>query len=419
MINNSQKRKNMPRNYTKLEKQELETTQQQLQGYFKKDAPSKITKLAVLFLIFIAGLVTGLLSSSSHRSTLTLQNYNNLYAAVKRGQTITTSTSSSASSRNNDNSLNFDCKNIDNLVHPKELNHNLSDEELLWRASMVPKVVEYPFKRVPKVAFMFLTRGPLPLLPLWERFFKGYEQYYSIYVHTIPGFVLEVSPDSVFFGRQIPSKEVSWGNVSLADAEKRLLANALLDFSNERFVLLSESCIPIYNFQTVYKYLTESTHTFVESYDDPTRFGRGRYDRHMRPSIMIDQWRKGAQWFEINRALGIEIISDYKYYDLFRKYCHPPCFPDEHYIPTYLNIFHAPFNSNRTLTKVDWSLGGPHPTTFVRENITEGFIQNIRNNKKKCLYNSKSTTVCYLFARKFAPSALEPLLDLSSKVMGF
>lgn len=91
-------------------------------------------------------------------------------------------------------------------MHPKELNHNLSDEELLWRASMVPKVVEYPFKRVPKVAFMFLTRGPLPLLPLWERFFKGYEQYYSIYVHTIPGFVLEVSPDSVFFGRQIPSK---------------------------------------------------------------------------------------------------------------------------------------------------------------------------------------------------------------------
>lgn len=30
----------------------------------------------------------------------------------------------------------------------------------------------------------------------------------------------------------------------LTDAEKRLLANALLDFSNERFVLLSEKLCP-------------------------------------------------------------------------------------------------------------------------------------------------------------------------------
>lgn len=157
----------------------------------------------------------------------------------------------------------------------------------------------------------------------------------------------------------------------------------------------------------------------MESYDDPTRFGRGRYDRHMGPSIVIDQWRKGAQWFEMSRALAIEIISEYKYYDLFRKYCHPPCFPDEHYIPTYLNIFHAASNSNRTTTFVDWSLGGPHPTTFVRENITEGFLQNIRRSRKSCLYNSKTINVCYLFARKFDPSALEPLLELSSKVMGF
>ncbi|RYR55576.1 hypothetical protein Ahy_A06g030767 [Arachis hypogaea] len=33
-------------------------------------------------------------------------------------------------------------------------------------ASFGPRIKDYPFKRVPKVAFMFLTKGPLPLAPL-------------------------------------------------------------------------------------------------------------------------------------------------------------------------------------------------------------------------------------------------------------
>ncbi|GAU26955.1 hypothetical protein TSUD_06270 [Trifolium subterraneum] len=52
---------------------------------------------------------------------------------------------------------------------PSNLIHNMSDKELLWRASLVPKIKDYPFQRVPKIAFMFLTKGPLPLAPLWER----------------------------------------------------------------------------------------------------------------------------------------------------------------------------------------------------------------------------------------------------------
>ncbi|CAK9133452.1 unnamed protein product [Ilex paraguariensis] len=84
--------------------------------------------------------------------------------------------------------------------------HDMEDEELLWRASMVPRIRNLPFRRVPKVAFMFLTRGDLPLAPLWERFFKGHEGLYSIYVHPQPSFNGTVPEDSVFHGRRIPSK---------------------------------------------------------------------------------------------------------------------------------------------------------------------------------------------------------------------
>lgn len=384
-----------------------------------KEVSFKIMTLMFCLVVFVAGMVIGLVSSSHVDKCLSsrpeLLFYMNQGSSVG-GSLVAAPTNNCTLIRS---CPKIDCMSIENFAHPKDLIHSLSDQELFWRASMVPKMEKYPFKRVPKVAFMFLTRGPLPFLPLWERFFGGHGGLFSIYVHTSPGVILNVDPDSVFYGRQVPSQDVSWGAISLADAEKRLLANALLDFSNERFVLLSESCIPVYSFKMVYKYLTQSAHSFVESFDDPTRYGRGRYSRHMAPDITIHHWRKGSQWFELQRDLAVDIVADFKYYALFRKYCLPSCYTDEHYIQTYLNIFHPSLNSNRSVTWVDWSSGGPHPATFGRENITESFMQNIRNNGTDCLYNSQRMPMCYLFARKFAPDALGPLLNLSLEVMGF
>uniref|UniRef100_A0A2N9H956 Uncharacterized protein n=1 Tax=Fagus sylvatica TaxID=28930 RepID=A0A2N9H956_FAGSY len=92
----------------------------------------------------------------------------------------------------------------------------------------------------------------------------------------------------------------------MVEAERRLLANALLDVSNQRFVLLSESCIPLFNFSTIYNYLMGSTETFVEVYDLPGPVGQGRFNRKMSPTIKLKQWRKGSQWFEMDRDLAIE-----------------------------------------------------------------------------------------------------------------
>lgn len=382
-----------------------------------KDPSTGLFKLILFLIIFVVGVVIGLISSSH------VDQYFNLQAEQFYGDQALAPEGDIHISSNCPiipKCEKEDCLSMESFLTPKNLTHKMSDKELFWRASLVPMKDEYPYSRKPKVAFMFLTRGPLPMLPLWERFFEGQsEKLYSIYVHALPGFELNVTYTSAFYKRQIPSQKVQWGTVSLADAERRLLANALLDLSNERFVLLSESCIPVYNFRTVYKYLTESKHSFVQSYDDPSRYGRGRYSRHMLPDINLRDWRKGSQWFELNRILAVSIVSDTKYYTLFKKYCLPACYPDEHYLPTYIHMFNGALNSNRTVTYVDWSLGGPHPATFTADNITEGFIQYIRNNGTLCPYNFDRTPVCSLFARKFAPSALEPLLNLTSTVMGF
>ncbi|CAA3011005.1 Glycosyl transferase, family 14 [Olea europaea subsp. europaea] len=309
--------------------------------------------------------------------------------------------------------------NLDGWIRPPaDLMHSMSDQELLWRASFAPKVKKYPFKRVPKIAFMFLTKGPLPLAPLWERFFNGHEGLYSIYIHSLPSYQADFPSSSVFNKRQIPSQVSEWGKMSMCDSERRLLANALLDINNEWFVLLSESCIPLFNFTTVYNYISQSKYSFIGAFDDLGPYGRGRYNYNMLPEVNITQWRKGSQWFEINRKLALYIVEDAKFYPKFAEFCRPACYVDEHYFPTLLTIRAANSLANRSITWTDWSRGGAHPATFGQSDITEEFMKRIFEGQN-CVYNDKSSSLCYLFARKFAPSALERLLFFAPKYLGY
>jgi len=97
--------------------------------------------------------------------------------------------------------------NLEDLLKIPKAMHDMNEDELFWRASLAPMIQKTPFKQTPKVAFMFLTKGPVLLAPLWEKFFKGNEGLYSIYVHPSPFFNETVyNQSSVFYGRRIPSK---------------------------------------------------------------------------------------------------------------------------------------------------------------------------------------------------------------------
>ena len=215
-------------------------------------------------------------------------------------------------------------------------------------------------------------------------------------------------------------QKAEWGMFSLVEAELRLISNALLDPSNERFVLLSESCIPLFNFSTIYSYLLNSTQTFVWVYDMKGPQVRRGYRRTLWPVVSINQWRKGSQWFEMNRDLATRVVSDHAYFAAFKKsFLHYKGCPDEHYLQTWVNIHYGAKNSNRSVTHVDWNLGAHgHPAEYGRDKITAEFLEFLRHGMK-CNYNGKSTNVCRLFARKFSPDTLDKLLELAPKVMQF
>lgn len=160
----------------------------------------KLVQILSFLVVFMAGMIMGLATSSQINQYFTSQArlfFNNNIAATKFP-------ASNCSILRPCKKV--DCFSMDTFLHPNNLTHGMTDEELFWRASLMPTKEEYPFDRLPKVAFMFLTRGPLPMLPLWERFFRGHEKYFSIYIHTPEDYVLNVSRDSPFYSRQIPSQ---------------------------------------------------------------------------------------------------------------------------------------------------------------------------------------------------------------------
>ncbi len=166
--------------------------------------------------------------------------------------------------------------------------------------------------QMPKVALMFLTRGPMPHEELWNRWLasaaglvavdcassslcsqtpvnsssskrgeshpqpsmstlrsactlkrtaqNGYLQQhmFSIYIHPPPDFP-GYDPSSVFHNRKLPVSQrlvTKWGHHSTTEVTRRMIKAALEDPLNQRFVQLSESCIPLYPPAMVHQQLT-------------------------------------------------------------------------------------------------------------------------------------------------------------------
>lgn len=154
----------------------------------RKDLPYGFMKLACGLVLFMAGTVLGMAMKTQF----------NWYFTSNTELFFPATIYSTDCDR--------DTMNLKYFVKPSHLMHKMTDDELYWRATMLPKVQKYPFKRIPKVAFMFLTRGPLPLSSLWDVFFKGHEGLFSVYVHALPDYKLIVSRNSAFYERQIPSE---------------------------------------------------------------------------------------------------------------------------------------------------------------------------------------------------------------------
>ncbi|KAM7268890.1 hypothetical protein ACFE04_011056 [Oxalis oulophora] len=296
------------------------------------------------------------------------------------------------------------------------------------------------------------TTNLLPLDVVWDSFFKGNDEnnIFSVYVHSRPGFLFNnATTRSVYFvNRQLnDSIQVGWGEATMIVAERILLKRALEDPFNGRFVIVSDSCIPLYNFTYTYDYIMSSSNSFIDSFADTKE---GRYNTKMDPVIPVRNWRKGSQWVVLTRKHAEIIVNDTSVFPMFQLHCKRKslpefwrdqpfptdnskehnCIPDEHYVQTLLAKEGLEQEiTRRTLTYSSWDLSsnknrerrGWHPVTYKYSDATPMLIQSIKDidniyyeteyRREWCTSKGKPST-CFLFARKFTRTAALRLLNM-------
>ncbi|XP_076928119.1 glycosyltransferase BC10-like isoform X2 [Bidens hawaiensis] len=281
-----------------------------------------------------------------------------------------------------------------------------------------------------KIAFVFLVRDNIPLDFLWHNFFKNADpEKFSIYIHSKPGFVFDASStrSAFFYNRQLEnSVEVGWGKPTMIQAEKLLFKAALDDPHNHIFVLLSDSCVPLYKFSYIYTYLMSSPRSFVDSFIDAKDT---RYNPEMSPDIPKEKWRKGSQWITLARKHAEVVAYDNVVFPVFNNHCkRRPLLDLSKGNESLMRGFEDEL-ARRTLTYSLWNQTTEtmntqawHPVTFSYASASQKTIQDIKdidhvyfkseNRTEWCGGHGAGASrgPCYLFARKFTRGAAMRLL---------
>ncbi|CAL8139375.1 unnamed protein product [Prunus armeniaca] len=284
---------------------------------------------------------------------------------------------------------------------------------------------EDQFKGLPKVAFLFLVRQDLPLDFLWDTFFKnGDVAKFSIYIHLEPGFAFDESTTSsaFFYGRQLNNSiQVVWGESSMIEAERLLLEEALYDPANQIFVLLSDSCVPLYNFSYIYNYVMSSPRSFVDRSAGQIFVFPTHMEETMSPTIPEERWRKGSQWITLVRRHAEIVVDDHTVFPVFRKFCkrQPPIdlslrrqlltvpkyrnfIPDEHYVQRLLAT--TILRKRRSWHPITFDYADASPWKMREIKDIDHAYYEYEQHTEFCHTGSKITS-CYLFARKFTVGA--------------
>lgn len=139
-----------------------------------------------------------------------------------------------------------------------------------------------------KIAFLFLVIDDINFPTIWENYFRGNEDKFSIYCHpkhpenvVTPWLRDNIIPHLV---------ETSWGHIT--DAYFTLLYEALKDPLNTKFIIISESCLPLRSFDDLYhKLITDDIKTSYIRFWEVTPYDiRERLQNQDRYPYMIEKF---------------------------------------------------------------------------------------------------------------------------------
>ena len=220
---------------------------------------------------------------------------------------------------------------------------------------------------------------------------------FSIYVHAPPSFRKEYNPKSLWHGKMVRYRvETEWGAHTLVEATRHLLWEAFRDPLNTRFLLLSESDIPIYDPLTMYQQLqaedTSRLDTCIHDAISPWRWHPNMETKQLK----FHHWRKSPQWMALTRDHAKLALEDREVYRMFERHCwsawdeehsrwHRDCFSDEHYFATLLATHDRDSEGvceSRGVSFTLWESKSAHPKAFSDKEITSELIHKARSAPK-------------------------------------
>lgn len=131
----------------------------------------------------------------------------------------------------------------------------------------------------------------------------------------------------------------------------------------------------------------------------------------MLPEVTFEDFRVGSQFFILNRKHAEVVVRDRRLWKKFKLPCinEDSCYPEEHYFPTLLSMEDPNGCTGFTLTRVNWTgCWDGHPHLYTPPEVSPELVRELR------LSNSSYS---YLFARKFSPECLSPLMDIADNVI--
>lgn len=214
-----------------------------------------------------------------------------------------------------------------------------------------------------KIAFCFLTYGNVSQPTLWKKFFNNHEDKYNIYIHNKEYFTDETQHfEKYCINNRVETK---YAHISVVKATLELFKNAFLNPENQYFVLLSESCIPLYNFEHIYSRIQEANGNIIQSgYNNNMERYNGLtyenfFDRNnfakQNPCLILN--RPTTEFFINNNF-------EYLFNDNFYA-------PDEHYFVNLCIKFNIPYVNNN-INYANWEINHQgRPKTYYNLTIEE------------------------------------------------
>ena len=105
------------------------------------------------------------------------------------------------------------------------------------------------------IALCFLTYKNIKHTKIWNNIFKKYKNILNVYIHNKYDFIDKKYNTHKFCIKN--TMKTNYGDISLVKATIQLFRAAYYNKDNKFFILLSDSCIPIQNFDYIYNLINK------------------------------------------------------------------------------------------------------------------------------------------------------------------